>query len=84
MTPLDGLALLVLILAVAGVLAVIRLQADAGAQVRDSEGHEIDPAELEGDEPEELKQLPTRRPRSIPAVVRSWVNGGWWPWWWGR
>jgi hypothetical protein len=58
---LDPIWLAVLGIAVLGIAAIWRLYrmaTDPVTRLRDSEGREIDPAELEGDEPQEWRRPP--------------------------
>ena len=52
------------------------------AVLRDSQGNAIDPAELESDEPPELKEAAEERERESRwkqlTRIRLWRSGGWW------
>ena len=56
---MDPIWLGILVLAVLGIAAMLRLflmASDPVTRLRDSEGREIDPAQLEGDEPPQMRQ----------------------------
>lgn len=51
----DALLLLFLAFAVSGIFALYRMATDPRTRLREPDGKEIDPAELEEDEPREMR-----------------------------
>jgi len=69
----DGLTIVVLILAVLGLVVVSRLLSQSDTVMRDSEGNVIDPSGLESDEPPEVAEMVATQDRT-----RRWTRWRLW------
>jgi hypothetical protein len=61
------------VLGSAGIRRLYRIASDPVTRLRDSEGREIEPAELEGDEPREWRGPPVGRARPV-RLARTWIR----------